>query len=89
MLAALAHAALDQVADAQLLADLLERHRPAPVGERGIAGDDQEPAQPRQLGDDVLGDAVGEVILLRLAAGVHEGQDGDGRALCARRGRYA
>jgi hypothetical protein len=35
--------------------------------------DDQKFAEARQLGDDVLGDAVGKVLLLRIATHVGEG----------------
>jgi hypothetical protein len=60
MVAVLAHASLDDIADAELLADLLQMHRLALVGEGGVAGDDIEPAQLRQRCDDVLADAFGE-----------------------------
>ena len=66
----LADAAFDHVADAELLGDLLQVDRLALVDERRVAGDDEEPAQLRQRGDDVLADAVGEILLLRLAAHV-------------------
>ena len=59
------------------------------VDEGRVARDDEEPAQLRQRGDDVLADAVGEIILLRLAAHVGEGQHGDrgpvGQRQCRRR----
>jgi hypothetical protein len=76
--AALAHAALDQIGDAELLGDLPRRHRSVLVGERGVARDYQEPAQPRERRDDVLADAVGKVFLLRLVAHVQEGKHRDG-----------
>ncbi len=77
--AALAHAALDHIADAELLGDLLHMHRLALVDERRVARDHEEPAQLGQCGDDVFADAVGKILLLRIAAHVGEGQHGDGR----------
>ena len=74
---AVAHAALEHVAHAELPRDLAHIRSLALVDEAGVAGDDEQPAQARERGDDVLGDPVGEVLLLRLAAHVGEGQDGD------------
>ena len=86
-LAVLAHAAFDHVADAELLGDLLHVDGLALVGERGVARDHEEPAQLGQRGDDVLADAVGEILLLRIAAHVGEGQHGDGGPVGQRQGR--
>ena len=68
VIAILAHAAFDDVADAEFFADLLQMDGFALVGERGVAGDHIEPAQLRQRGDDVLADAFGKIFLLGLAA---------------------
>ena len=76
-IAALAHAALQHVTHAEFARDALYVDRLALVGERRIARDDEEPAQLRQTGDDVLGNAVGEIFLLRVAAHVGERQYGD------------
>ena len=73
----LAHASLDHVVDAEFLGDAARRHRLALVHEDGVARDDEEVAEARQLGDDVLGQPVGEELLLRIAAHVGEGQHGD------------
>ena len=81
MVAFLADRALDDVADAKLLADLLQMHGFAAVDEGGVAGDDVEPAQFRQRGDDVLADAFGKIFLLGLAAHVGERQHRDRRAI--------
>ena len=75
----LAHAAFDHVVDAEVPRDLLQLHRLALVHEHGVAGDDEQVAEARQLGDDVLGQPVGEELLFRVAAHVEEGQHGDGR----------
>ncbi len=83
--AGLAHAALEHVAHAELAADLLHVDGPALVGEARVAGDHEQPADARQRGDDVLDDAVGEVLLLRVAAHVLERQHGDRRLVGKRR----
>jgi hypothetical protein len=44
------------------------------------AGDHVERPDARQVRDHVLGDAVGEVLVFRIAAQGEERQDGDGRA---------
>ena len=74
----LAHAAFQHVAHAQLAAHLLHVDRPALVGEARVARDDEQPADARQRRDDVLDHAVGEIVLLGVAAQVQERQDGDG-----------
>ena len=86
----LAHAAFDHVAHAELLGDLLHVHGLALVDEGRVARDDEEPAQLRERRDDVLADAVGEILLLGLAAEVREREHRDGRTVgqrqCGRRG---
>src|SRR5208283_410855 len=77
-IAALAHAALDHVADADVLGDLLQGDGLALVDERRVARDHVEPAQLGQRGDDVLADPVREIFLLRFAAQVDERQHRDG-----------
>ncbi|MNF84439.1 hypothetical protein D3C84_668000 [compost metagenome] len=72
-----AHAAFQHVTHAELLADTLDVHGAAFVREAGIARDHEQPTDPRQGSDDVLHHAVGEIFLLRVAAQVLEGQDGD------------
>ena len=75
----LAHAALEHVADAQFAADLFHIDRAALVGEARIARDDEQPADARQRRDDVLDHAVGEVLLLRVAAQIQKWQNRDRR----------
>jgi len=62
----------------ELPAHLRHVHRLAPVAERGVSGDDGEIPEAAQLGDDVLGEAVGEVVLLCASRHVRERQNGDG-----------
>jgi hypothetical protein len=38
------------------------------VHENGVAGDHNQVAKTRQFGDDVLGQAVGKKLLLRIAS---------------------
>src|SRR6185437_12436224 len=80
------HTALDDIADPELFGDLLRVDGPALEEERGIACDDEEPAQLRQRRDDVLADAVGEILLLRIAAHVHKGKHGDAGPVGERHG---
>ena len=75
--AAFAHAALNHIADAKLLGDLLHVDGLALIGERRVARDHKEPAQLGQCSCDVLADAVGEILLLRIAAHIDEGKHGD------------
>ena len=72
-IASLAHRAFEHIAHPKLTADLLYVDGLALVRETRIAGDDEEPADARQGGDDLLDHAVGEVFLLRVAAHVGEG----------------
>ncbi|MEY9551531.1 hypothetical protein ABIF67_005596 [Bradyrhizobium japonicum] len=76
-IAAAPHAAFEHIADAELARDFVHVHGAALVDEGRVAGDDEEPAQLRQRRDDVLADAVGEIVLLAVAAHIGEGQHGD------------
>ena len=81
-------AALEHVAHAELAAD--PAHVDALALERldGVAGDDQEVAGAGELGDEVLGEGVGEPLLPLVAAEVIERQDGDrGAVECGRTAR--
>ena len=81
-----AHAALDHVADAEFLGDLLHVNGLAFVGERRVPRDHVEPAQLRQRGGDVLAHAVGEIFLFGVAAHVDEREHGDGGPVGQRQG---
>ena len=80
-----ADAPFQHVAHAELAAHLADVGRLALVGEGRIAGDDEEAGHLGEIGDDVLGDAVGEVALLRIAGHVVEGKHRDRRSLRERR----
>ena len=74
----LAQAALQHIAHAELAAHLLRIHGSALVGEARVARDDEEPADARQRRDDVFHHAIGEIVLLGVAAQIPEGQGRDG-----------
>ena len=73
------HAPFEEITHTEILRDLPHVDRFALVDEARIASDDEQPTQPRQRRDDVLGDAVREEFLLWIAAEVGERQDRDGR----------
>ena len=62
-IAGAADAAFEDVTDAKLATDLPDVRRLAFVLEARVAGDDEQLGEARQLGDDVFGDAVAEVVL--------------------------
>ena len=76
----LAYAALEDVADTERVRRLAHFDGLALVGEDRAARDDEQRGHARQVGDDVLGEAVGEILLLGIAADVGERQHGDGGA---------
>ena len=71
-------AALEHVAHAELPADLAHVDRLALVGEAGIAGDHEQVARSGELGDQILGEGVGQTLLALVAAKIVERQHGDG-----------
>ena len=56
------------------------------VLETGIARHHPQLAEARQVGDDVLGHAVGEIVLVIVAAEIGERQHGDRRPVALRQG---
>jgi hypothetical protein len=85
-IAAPANAALENISDAELLRRLADIDRTPFVDEAGIAGDHPQPCDFRQGGDDILDQAVAEILLLRIAAHVLEWQYNDGGFDRKRRG---
>ena len=84
------HRAFEHVADAKLLADHFGVDSLALEGECRAAGNHEAVADARQVGGEVLGDAVGEILLARIAGEILEGQDDNREARRAgflRRGR--
>jgi hypothetical protein len=75
----LAPRAFEDIAHTQLTPDLLHVDQLAFVSKTRIAGDHEEPADSRERGDDFLDHAVGEILLLRVAAHIGERQHRDRR----------
>ena len=59
-------APLEQVAHAEIARDVLRLHCAVPVAERRVGRDHEQGRELREVGDDLVGDAVGEVGLLRV-----------------------
>ena len=79
-LAEAAHAAFEHVAHAKFASNLLRVHRLAFIGEGRVAGDDEAALQMREIGGQIVGDAIGEIVLLLVAAQILERQHDDGEA---------
>src|SRR5262245_16606040 len=71
------HTALQHVSYAQFASDLAHVDRLALVLEAGIAGDNKYLREPRQLGNDVLDDAVDKIFLFQMRTQVVERQHGN------------
>src|SRR5215471_18566474 len=73
-----AHATFQHVSDAELTPNFAHiRGLTLPL-EAGIASNDKQAAEPRQLGDDVLNNAVAKVFLLGISTHVGEGEHRNG-----------
>jgi len=70
-------ASVEHITDAQLAADLLGVDRFVPIGESAIAGDHERACEPRQVGRQILGDAIRKILLLRIVAEIGERQYDD------------
>src|SRR5262249_23607303 len=73
------HRAFQNIAHAQLAPDLLHVNSITLVRKTRITGDYEEPANAADGSSDLLDHAVGEILLLRVAAHVGEGQHCDRR----------
>src|SRR5689334_1218820 len=73
--ARLAHATFQNVADIQFTRDLGDVDMLSLVDEGVVARDDEQRRYLAEIGDDVLADAVAEILLLRIVAHVDEGQN--------------
>src|SRR6516164_419637 len=82
----LAYRALEDIAHAELAPDLLHVDGAALVREGRIAGNDEQPADLAQSSDDFFDHAVGEILLLGIAAHIGEGQHRDRRLVGQREG---
>ena len=73
--------AFEHMAHAEVPRNYLYAHGAPLIHERRTPRDNENAPQFRQLGDDVFGDAVREMLLLSVARHVDEGQDGNRRLL--------
>src|SRR5581483_9550012 len=62
------------IAHAETPADFGQVRIVAAIGEAGIAGDDEESTEAREIDDDALGQTLGEILLLGIAGPVLERQ---------------
>src|SRR5215813_3246521 len=74
MVARPANASLQNVAHAQVSPYLLRVNGLVLIGERGIARDYETALDPRQIGRQVFGNPVREVLLLPIVAEIGKGQ---------------
>ena len=72
------HRTFEDVTHTQILADLPGVEVLALEGEGGVSGDDETVVQARQFGGEIIGDAVGEIVLGRIVGEVGERQHDDG-----------
>jgi hypothetical protein len=90
-----AHAAFEQIADAEFQANLLRVHALAFVGEGRVPSDDEAVGQMRKIGRQIVGDSVSKKLLLRIAAQILERENddrkprGEGQLLVNGRGHEA
>src|SRR5262245_22459384 len=71
------YAAFQHIVHAQFAPDLAHINRLTLVLKARVASDHEQLTEPRQLCDDVVDDAVGQVLLLLTATQIGEGEDGD------------
>ena len=75
-------APLQHVAHAELSANLLAVDRLVPIGERRVARNYKHVDDAREIERHILGNAVGEILLVRGAAKAGEGQHDNQQARC-------
>ena len=73
-------AAFEHVAHVEFAPDLFEIDGLALVAESGVSPDHPHPAHLREVGRQALGDAVDEIVLLRIAPDIGEGKNHDRKA---------
>src|SRR5215472_12438155 len=81
-------ATFENIMDPKLAADLLRTYRFAFVGECCTAGNHKTLGSPREIGGQILGDPVGEILMFRVIGEVHERQNDNGKP-CRRRDALA
>src|SRR5215813_6079663 len=78
------HASFQHIADTEFSTHLPYVDGVPPVSEAGATNDEQG-LEPRQCGNDFFGHAIGEILLLGVAAHVLEREHGDRRLVGQRR----
>src|ERR1700751_1814961 len=73
----LLHAAFEDIAHAELAADLAGIDGLSLISESGVARDHEDTGTAREVGRERLGNAVGESVVLRAATDLEEGQNHD------------
>src|SRR5438876_5676907 len=73
----LSNASFQDKGDAKLVTYLLHLYRFTFVNKRRVTGDNEKAGDLRQVSDDVLGDAVTEIFLFRVAAHIVEWKHGN------------
>ena len=72
-----AHTSFQDKIHREFLPNLLHLYRFSFIGKGSVTRDDEQAGDFRQVRNDVLGDAVAEILLLGVAAHVVEWQNGD------------
>src|SRR5262245_24655486 len=85
--AGLANTSFQNITYAEIASDLTHVDRSSFVGEGRVASVHEQCLAARLAGDDLLDQAVDEIILLRIPAQILKGQHGDGWPLGQRQGR--
>src|SRR5262249_19602252 len=83
------HRAFETVAHAEVVAYLLGVDALALKGKHSIASDHKAVADARQIGRQILRNAIGEIILVWIAREVRERQHDDGKMRGCRRPRLS
>jgi len=86
-IADLAGAAFHDIAHAQLSADVLHLYGLASIGEGRVASDHEQLRDLRKVRDDVIGNAVAEILLLGISTQIVERQNCDRRLVRQRKRR--
>src|SRR6516162_4893378 len=76
------YTAFEDIVDAEFAADLSHVNGFALVGEGSGAGDYEAAGNAREVAGQVIGDPVGEILLLRIVRQVRKWQDDDRQAGC-------
>ncbi len=71
------HASFEDIADAEFTGELLGVDCFSLVSERSVAGDHQTAGNLGEVGRQIVGDGVDEVLLFRIVRQVREGQHHD------------